>query len=91
MALYGIGSALLSVSAAAVVGDVIGGRGSTPVAAFQMASDAGAFLGPLVAGALADATSFEAAFLSTAAICGLAFSTTLVMPETLVMPQTQRP
>ncbi|HEY8820437.1 MAG TPA: MFS transporter [Dermatophilaceae bacterium] len=82
MALYGTGSALLGVSSAAIVGDVIGGRGGTPVAAFQMASDAGAFLGPLVAGALADATSFEVAFLATAAVSGLAFATTLVMPET---------
>jgi MFS transporter, DHA1 family, multidrug resistance protein len=82
MALYGTGSALLGVSSAAVVGDVIGGRGSTPVAAFQMASDAGAFIGPLVAGLLADAASFEVAFLATATVSGLAFATTLVMPET---------
>jgi len=82
MALYGAGSALLGVSCAAVVGDVIGGRGGTPVAAFQMASDAGAFLGPLVAGVLADAASFKVAFLATAAVSGLAFVTTLVMPET---------
>jgi DHA1 family multidrug resistance protein-like MFS transporter len=82
MALYGVGSALLGVSCAAVVGDVIGGRGGAPVAAFQMASDAGAFLGPLVAGALADAASFQVAFLATAAVSGLALLTTLVMPET---------
>jgi MFS family permease len=82
MALYGTGSALLGVSSAAVVGDVIGGRGGTPVAAFQMASDAGAFLGPLVAGLLADAASFEVAFLATAAVSGVAFAMTLVMPET---------
>ena len=82
MALYGTGSGLLGVSCAAVVGDVIGGRGGTPVAAFQMASDAGAFIGPLVAGLLADAASFEGAFLATAGVCGLAFATTLVMPET---------
>jgi DHA1 family multidrug resistance protein-like MFS transporter len=82
MALYGAGSALLGVSSAAVVGDVIGGRGGTPVAAFQMASDAGAFLGPLVAGALADAASFNVAFLATAAVSGLAFILTLLMPET---------
>ena len=82
MALYGVGSALLGVSCAAVVGDVTGGRGSTPVAAFQMASDAGAFLGPLVAGLLADTASFEMAFLATAAISGVALATTLVMPET---------
>jgi DHA1 family multidrug resistance protein-like MFS transporter len=82
MALYGVGSALLGVSCAAVVGDVIGGRGGAPVAAFQMASDAGGFLGPLVAGALADAASFQVAFLATAAVSGLALLTTLVMPET---------
>ena len=82
MALYGTGSAFLGVSSAATVGDVIGGRGGTPVAAFQMASDAGAFLGPLVAGLLADAASFEVAFLATAAVSGLAFATTLGMPET---------
>jgi MFS transporter, DHA1 family, multidrug resistance protein len=87
MALYGTGSALLGVSSAAVVGDVIGGRGGTPVAAFQMASDAGAFLGPLVAGALADAASFEVAFLATAAVSGLALVTTLVMPETQRAPR----
>ena len=89
MALYGVGSALLGVSAAAVVGDVIGGRGGTPVAAFQMASDAGAFLGPLVAGLLADAASFEVAFVATAAVSGLAFVMTLVMPETQRERQTQ--
>lgn len=82
MALYGIGSALLGVSTAAVVGDVIGGRGGTPVAAFQMASDAGTFIGPLVAGLLADAASFQVAFLVTAAVSGLAFVATVVMPET---------
>jgi DHA1 family multidrug resistance protein-like MFS transporter len=88
MALYGTGSALLGVSSAAVVGDAIGGRGGTPVAAFQMASDAGAFVGPLVAGALADATSFQVAFLATAAVSGLAFLTTLVMPESQPQPRT---
>jgi MFS family permease len=82
MAMFGVGSALLGVSSAAVVGDVIGGRGGTPVAAFQMASDAGAFIGPLVAGLLADAASFEVAFLATAAVAGLALVMTLVMPET---------
>jgi len=87
MALYGTGSALLGVTCAAVVGDVIGGRGGTPVAAFQMASDAGAFLGPLVAGALADAASFKVAFLATAAVSGLAFVTTFVMPETQRKPR----
>lgn len=84
MALYGAASALLGVSTSAVVGDVIGGRGGAPVAAFQMASDAGAFIGPLVAGALVDAASFEMAFLATAAVSVIAVATTVVMPETRV-------
>jgi hypothetical protein len=47
-----------------------------------MASDAGAFIGPLVAGGLADAASFSVAFLATAAVSGLAFVATVVMSET---------
>lgn len=82
MALYGAGSALLGVSSAAVVGDVIHGRGGAPVAAFQMASDAGAFIGPLAVGALADVASFEVAFLVTAAVSGAALVAALAMPET---------
>ncbi len=91
MALYGTGSALLGVSSAAIVGDVIGGRGGTPVATFQMASDAGAFLGPLVAGLLADKASFEVAFLATAAVSGLAFATSLAMPETRTSSRRPEP
>lgn len=86
MALYGAGSALLGVSTAAVVGDVIGGRGGTPVATFQMTADAGTFLGPLVAGALSDAWTFEAAFLSTAVVSGLALLAALAMAETRPRP-----
>ncbi|WP_378101405.1 MFS transporter [Cellulomonas sp. T2.31MG-18] len=92
MALYGAGSAMLGVSTAAVVGDVIGGRGGTPVAAFQMASDAGAFVGPLAAGALADAASFRVAFLATAGVSALALVAGLVMPETRrARPPTDAP
>jgi MFS family permease len=35
------------------------GRGGKVVAVFQMASDAGAIIGPLAAGWLADAASFQ--------------------------------
>ena len=82
MALFGAASALIGVSSAAVVGDVIGGRGGTPVAAYQMAADAGTFTGPLVAGALSDAFSFEAAFAATGAVSLIAVLTVLRMPET---------
>lgn len=91
MALFGAGSALMGVSTAAVVGDVIGGRGGSAVATYQMAADAGTFVGPLVAGALSDALSYEAAFLSTAAVSAVALVAALVMPETrAVRPEAPR-
>jgi MFS family permease len=82
MAIYGSGSAMLGVSSAAVVGDVIGGRGGQPVAAYQMSMDAGTFLGPLVCGALSDAFGFRVAFLVTAGVSAVAFATVVRMPET---------
>jgi ABC-type thiamin/hydroxymethylpyrimidine transport system permease subunit len=53
-----------------------------------MASDAGTFLGPLVAGEVADVASFDVAFLVTAAVSGIAFATTLTMSETQRPKQT---
>ena len=82
MALFGGASALLSSSSAAIVGDVIGGRGGTAVAAYQMSADAGSFSGPLVAGRLSDLFSFRAAFLATAAVSSVATLAALLMPET---------
>jgi len=82
MGLFGGASALLSTSGSAVVGDVIGGRGGTAIAGYQMSQDAGAFTGPLVAGRLSDLFSFRAAFLATALVSGIALIGALVMPET---------
>ena len=55
----------------ATVADVIGtkGRGGPVLAAFQMAADVGAILGPIVAGLLADHMSYLAAFAVTGALC----------------------
>ena len=52
----------------AVLGDVVGGRGGTVVAVFQMAGDLGAVLGPVVAGAVADAHGYGPAFAVSAAV-----------------------
>ena len=82
MAVYGAGSALIGTSSAAVVGDVIHGRGGRPVAAYGMASDAGALIGPLVAGALSDSFGFTTAFVVTALVSALSFLAVLRMPET---------
>jgi DHA1 family multidrug resistance protein-like MFS transporter len=72
MIVFGIGSGLLDVAPAAIVGDVAGRRGGTVVAAFQMAGDAGSVSGPLIAGWLADAWGFSTAFWTTAAVLGAA-------------------
>lgn len=59
---YGVASAFLGTAPAAAVGDAAGGRGGTAVAVFSMFGDAGAIVGPLVAGLLADRVSYPLAF-----------------------------
>ncbi|HEU0129794.1 MAG TPA: MFS transporter [Mycobacteriales bacterium] len=82
MALFGLGSGLLDVAPAAVVGDIAHGRSGTTVAAYQMAGDAGSVLGPLAAGGLADTVSYGAAFGLTSGVLGAAALLALVAPET---------
>jgi MFS family permease len=82
MALFGAATAMLSTSASAVVGDVIGGRGGTAIAGFQMSADAGQSLGPVVAGSLSDRYSFETAFIASAGVSAIALLAALAMPET---------
>lgn len=71
LAVFGIGAALLGVAPAAVVGDVVRGRGGTAVAVWQMSSDLGAILGPLAAGALIAVASFQVALAVSAAVVAL--------------------
>ncbi len=82
MALYGLAAAALGVAPAAVVGDVVRGRGGTSVGVFQMASDLGAVGGPLVAGWLADEASYGWAFGVSAAVVAAGAVMSVRMPET---------
>ncbi|WP_433871538.1 MFS transporter [Saccharopolyspora sp. CA-218241] len=83
----GIGAGLLNPAQNAAVADVVGsGRGGPVLAAFQMAADFGAILGPLVAGVLADAVSFRAAFAVTGLTAVLALLVWARAPETRVAP-----
>ena len=82
MALFGAGSAFLSVAPSAAVGDVAAGRGGTVIAAFQMSADLGAVIGPLVAGWLADEYSFGAAFGVTAGVLAAGLVAALLSKET---------
>ncbi|MEP6851174.1 MAG: MFS transporter [bacterium] len=68
MVLLGISAAALSVAPGAIVGDVVGARGGTVVALFQMTGDLGAVAGPVVAGWVADRHGFGPAFALAAAV-----------------------
>ncbi len=68
MVLLGFAGAADSVAPGAVLGDVVGSRGGTVVAVFQMAGDLGAVLGPVVAGSMADSHGYGPAFLVSAAV-----------------------
>lgn len=63
LCLYGVAAAFMGTAPAAALGDAAGSRGGRPVALFSMFADAGAIVGPLVAGWLVDTASFPAAFL----------------------------
>ncbi|MBA2445800.1 MAG: MFS transporter [Nocardioidaceae bacterium] len=91
MVASGVGGAFIGTAPGAVVGDVMQGRGGKVVAVFQMASDAGAIVGPLVAGWLADSISFNAAFAASAAVLFAATWTSWRMPETLVATSDRYP
>ncbi|MFZ0324754.1 MAG: MFS transporter, partial [Actinomycetes bacterium] len=86
MAMFGVGSAFLGTSSVAVVGDVIGGRGGLAISTFQMSSDLGAVVGPLVGGLLSDVSSYSLAFAATAGVAGVGAALAATMPETLRRP-----
>ena len=84
MMLLGVAGAADAVAPGAVLGDVVGSRGGTVVAVFQMAGDLGAVIGPIAAGAAADANGYGLAFAISAAValCPLPF--VLYARETLI-------
>ena len=49
LAILGLGSGLLDVAPAAMIGDILGGQGGTVVASYQMAGDVGTVTGPVTA------------------------------------------
>ena len=83
MTATGVGAAFVGTAPGAVVGDIMHGRGGRVVAVFQMSADAGAILGPLAAGLLADQVSFSAAFALCSVILLAATVLSVRMPETL--------
>jgi MFS family permease len=95
MGVSGLASAFLGSASGAVVGDVTRGRsGGRVVSVYQMVGDLGGIIGPLAAGALADALGFGWAFGAGAVVALIALGMVVVMPETLRRPSdspVQRP
>lgn len=84
MGVAGLSGAFLGPSPTAVVGDVARGHhGGSVVAGFQMMSDFGSIIGPLVAGVLLDQSGFPLAFTAGVVVSLLALGLALRMPETL--------
>jgi MFS transporter, DHA1 family, multidrug resistance protein len=82
LAVAGLGSGLLDVAPAAMIGDIMAGQGGTLVASYQMAGDTGSVTGPVAAGYLVDTVSYAAAFELAAGVLGLAAVLGLFAPET---------
>ena len=84
LAIQGVAGAYFASAPSAVIGDVIGGqRGGIVVAAYQMASDLGIVMGPLMAGLLIDYLDFDWAFAIAALLVVPVLIAVYRMPETL--------
>ncbi len=81
MILMGLGGAFYGSAPAALVGDVIKGRGGRVIAFFQMAGDAGMMIGPIVLGLIKDQASFQASFLATVALFLVSFVLVYSLPK----------
>lgn len=84
LAVAGAGSGLLDVAPSAMLGDLLSAQarqGGVLVAFFQMAGDAGAVTGPVVAGLLVDGASYPAAFDLAGGVLAVAGLLALVTPE----------
>ncbi|CAM2948319.1 MFS transporter [Prescottella defluvii] len=82
-AVCGIGSGVMGPAQQAAVADVIGSkrRGGPVLALFQMMNDVGAFAGPLVAGIVAQAWSYGAAWAVSGVVMLLPIVLWLVVPK----------
>lgn len=87
MVLFGIGGAFEGTGAAALIGDLFGGKGGRVIALFQMAGDLGNIISPVLLGWLVDAHSYRPAFIATAAVFSLTLLLSAKMPETRKLNQ----
>ena len=76
------GSAFLSTTPSAIVGDVLRGKGGQVIALYQMSGDAGAMVAPIVLGFIADHYGFRATFAISALLVFLVIIVATKLPET---------
>jgi MFS family permease len=86
MTVFAGGAALLGVAPAAIVGDVLEGRGGTAVAVWQMSSDLGSVLGPLAAGLLIQTVGFSTALVVSACVVAACTVPGLRVPRRAMSP-----
>lgn len=86
----GFGGGILGPAQQASVADVIGsGRnGGKALAAFQMCTDLGSIIGPLLAGVMADLISYEIAFLISASVGLVGVTAWILVPSTFRQDQS---
>ena len=82
MALLGAGGAFIGTVPGSMVGDILTGKGGRVIAFLQMAGDAGAVVGPIAFGAVADRYGFTTSFVVALAIFAIAFIASLRIQET---------
>lgn len=84
-AVSGLGAGLVNPGQQASVADLVGSQrsGGTVLAAFQMAQDSGAIVGPILIGVVADVWGFGWAFALTGAVSLVAIGPWLLAHETL--------
>lgn len=84
-AVSGLGAGLVNPGQQATVADLVGSQrsGGSVLAAFQMAQDSGAILGPILIGLVADAFGFGWAFAITGLVSLVAIGPWLAAAETL--------
>ncbi len=76
------GSAFLSTTPSAIVGDVLKGKGGQVIALYQMSGDAGAMVAPVLLGFIADHFGFRATFAISAALVAAVIIVATKLPET---------
>jgi MFS family permease len=91
--LGGLGGGLINPPLNAVVADVIGNRrrGGPALAGFQMVADLGTIVGPLLAGAIAQGSSYGFAFAVSGMVALFALAAWSRAPETLRAPPAVPP